>query len=312
VLDIAAKVQHQDYITMTQGLSPELYATALRLAEDLRTLASLTPNPWWVRSSGQAEPKDIVQFMHNCLLMRVYLPLTMQQSPSEEDYSSRLACMAACQAVAQYYQFLRRKLPSGFILAHIMDLQAFTATVVLLLTTHGSVPANLFSFHSDKAQIEKDVAEVVKLMGEMANDVTRSEFARNGVTTICSLSRLLQQDSNASRGHEDLTLKVPLLGKVHIRRNLHAQQQAPDTAPSLLGSGSWSSNGQIAPQPRLPPQANDYTEASLQTQQDWQWNNFSWSVENYQDYFFQDALMTDNFDQFASWPNADAGFEFNS
>ena len=115
--------------------------------------------------------------------MRVYLPFTMEQNPSEENYSSRLACMAACEQVAQRYQFLRRGLPSGFLLGHILDLQVFSATVVLLLTTHGPLPADLFRFSSDKAWIESEVSQVAKLMGEKANDITHSHFARNGAAT---------------------------------------------------------------------------------------------------------------------------------
>lgn len=280
----------------------------MELASQLRSLAAETPDLWWVRKSDshQVKPDDIVQFVHHTLLLRVYLPFTLQQSTSDTDYSSRLACMAACEEVAQGYQFLRRRLPSGFILAHILDLQAFSATVVLLLTTHGPLPTNLFRSHSDKARIESEVAQVVKLMSEKANDITRSHFARNSVATICSLSRLLQQDDNVS---QELTLKVPLLGKVHIRRNVGASLPPPESIPS--GShpassehGLWNSNGQVAP--RQPPsvQGNAYVEPTLQTQQDWPWDNFSWSVENNHDYFVQDALMTD-FDQFVTWQNAD-------
>jgi hypothetical protein len=250
--------------------------------------------------------------------MRVYLPFTMHQSPSEEDYSSRLACIAACEAVAQRYQFLRRKLPHGFILAHILDLQAFTATIVLLLTTHGPLPAGIFNFHSDKARIEKEVAGVVTVMGEKANDITRSGFARNGVATICSLSRLLQQDYNASLD-KDLTLKVPLLGKVHIRRNARTAQRQPETRNSFSiqapsEPGLWNPSGQMpSHQPGTSiAQTDPYVEPGLHTQQQWQWDNFSWSVDNNQDYFFEDALMTENFDQFDTWQNMDSNFSFNS
>jgi hypothetical protein len=241
--------------------------------------------------------------------MRVYLPFTMEQNPSEDNYSSRLACMAACEQVAQRYQFLRRGLPSGFLLAHILDLQALSATVVLLLTTHGPPPVDLFRFNSDKARIESEVSEVAKLMGEMANDITRSHFARNGAATICSLRHLLQQADNFS---QELTLKVPLLGKVNIRRNAGASQPRPETTEASH-LGVWSSNGVMVPHQLRPAisQTNNYAEPTLQSAQDWQWDNFSWSVENNQDYFSQDALMTDNFDQFVTWQSIDMNLSFD-
>ena len=62
--DIAAKIQHQDEVNTIQGLSSELYATALDMASQLRALAARTPDLWWVRS-GKVRPDDIVQFMHH-------------------------------------------------------------------------------------------------------------------------------------------------------------------------------------------------------------------------------------------------------
>jgi hypothetical protein len=242
----------------------------------------------------------------------------MEQNHSEEKYSSRLACMAACEEVAQRYQFLRRRLPSGFLLAHILDLQVFSATVVLLLTTHGPLPADLLRFKSDKARIEREVSEVAMLMKEKANDIIHSHFARNGAATICSLRRLLQQDDNFS---QELTLKVPLLGKIHIRRNVGTSQPRSETTASSSTQalsepqpGVWSANGPMVPHPLRPAvsQSENFVEPTSQTAQDWQWDNFSWSVDNNQDYFFQDALMTDGFDQFDTWQSTDMNLPFNS
>jgi hypothetical protein len=136
--DIAAKIQHLDDID-TPG-SAELYATALELARELRVLAFQTLKLWWVTDADHVKPDHLVQFLHYCIVMRVHLPFVVRQNPGEEYFYSRLACMDACEAVAQRYQFLRRMLPPRFFLGQILDLQAFTATTVLLLTTHSSLP----------------------------------------------------------------------------------------------------------------------------------------------------------------------------
>jgi hypothetical protein len=116
-----------------------------------------------------------------------------------------------------------------------------------------------------------------------------------------------------------LTLKVPLLGKVHIRRNIHTPQGPPRTQSSHpsqgpSGPGLWNSQEQVASQIIIPPptQTSAYAEPTMQAQQDWQWDNFSWSVDNSQDYFFQDALMTDSFDQLGTWQNVDTNFPFSN
>jgi hypothetical protein len=321
----------------------------LELASELKALAAETPDSWWIRNLDQVETDDVVHFMHYVLLMRIYLPFAFQEEPIEADYSSRLACMAACEGVAQRYQFLRQRLPYGFLLAHILDLQAFTATVILLLTTHGPLPADFCGLNSDKvgvvgelllcsglpyyalltqcslskqphsrklltprqsqARIEGEIAQVVKLMSDKANDVTCSQFVRNCVATICSLSRLLQQDDNVA---QKLSLKVPLLGKVHIRRNVVISKPLPQTAlspclPVPSDSSSWSSHIQTAAQQVPLVQINAPT---LQTQPEWQSDNFSWSIDNNMDYFIQDALTAEDFDPFAPWQNMDMELPF--
>lgn len=351
LMDTAAKIQQVDDMNTTQGLSPELYATVLELARELRVLASQTPKSWWVLGEGeQVKPDHVVQFLHYCMVMRVHLPFTMRQNPGEEYFYSCLACMDACESVVQRYQFLRRNLPPGIFIAQVLDLQAFTATIVLLLMTHSSIPMDRFNWTNNKARLESVVAQVVKLMDERSDDMIGSDFARKGVTTIRSLNKLLQQDENDKAGlhvQQELMLKVPLLGKVNIRRNARPSSypsqpsQPPSSsvnswstvqAPSELGSLKSNANKQVlqpqppqqqqqqGPPPPPPPPPLLHTDtayveaAGLQTPAEArQFDPFSWFIEDNQENFFQDALMADSSDHFAPmWQNTNEAFQFGS
>ena len=313
--DIAAKIQHLD--DMYAHGSTEFYATALELARELRSLASQTPRLWWIGEADHLKPDHVVQFLHYCILMRAHLPFVMRQNSSEEYFYSRLACMDACEAVAQRYQFLRRMLPPGFFLGQIMDLQAFTATTVLLLTSHRSLPMDRVNVNINKARIDGVIAEVIKLMGDKSNSVTGSDFARNGLATIRALNRLLQQDDNEAHVQE-MTLKVPLLGKVHIRRNARKSGPFSEAINPPLPSelGIWKPNEQMVHQQYGPPPLavlppNTYPPAALPAQ-DLHWDPFSWSIEDNHENLFQDTFMTENFDQFPTWQNKDNNVLFGN
>ncbi|KAH6681823.1 putative Zn(II)2Cys6 transcription factor [Halenospora varia] len=286
--DIAAKIQHMDEMDTNQDSRSEIYKTSMDLDGELKALSSQTPQSWWCRDTDHVKPDYMVQFLHHCIAMRIHLPFTMRRSPNEEYGSSHLACIDACETVTQRYSFLREMLPSGFLLAQILDLQAFTATVVLLLTTHRSPPTNQYHLSNKRTGIESKVAQVVKLMSDKSNDVAGS-LAPKGVATICSLNNLLQQDSSAAHV-EELTLQVPLLGKVHIRRNTRSSSgEVRNSATQALSeSGTWNARPQTAHQPG--GSSLSYTDtSSIPVSEDQQEN------------LFHDTLMLDSFDQFPLW-----------
>jgi hypothetical protein len=130
-----------------------------------------------------------------------------------------------------------------------------------------------------------------------------SDFTRNGLATIQSLNRLLQHDDNEAHMQE-LTLKVPLLGKVHIRRNTLTSEQPPEAMNPPLPSQLclWKPKEQIVPHQYVPPPLgtlppNTYAPAALPVRE-WQWDPFSWSIEDNQENFFQATFMAESFDQF--------------
>ncbi|KIX07248.1 uncharacterized protein Z518_01901 [Rhinocladiella mackenziei CBS 650.93] len=309
--DIATKVQDLDdkmSTTTPESGYGELYASSLDLDRELRVLASQAPNSWWHQDVEQVRPDHIVQNLHYYIMMRVHWPFTVRPNPGGEEYTySRLACMDACEAVARRYQFLRRLLPSGFFLCRILDLQAFTAMVILLLTSHSWPPMNRLDLQTNKARIDGVVTQVITLMDEKSHDSTGSSFTQHAVFTIRSLMTLLQQDGDTSNLCQ-MRLKVPLLGEVHIRRNACLSQppQSKDwqSFPIPSGSAQWRMNEPLATPQNYgsrPLNPDILSGSATQSQAECHWNPLSWSIEDNHDNFFQDPLMAESFDQCDMW-----------
>lgn len=296
--DIAGKMQQLDDLNSATESSSELYTSTLELVRELRALALQTPESWWARGTERVEPDHIVQAMHFYVSMRVHLPFTMRPDAGEEYFYHRLACMDACEAIAHRYLFLRRMLPPGFFLSGMLDLQVFSATVVLLLTSHTSPSTNRFNLRIDKTRIDTVVGQVINLMRERSDGAPNSDSAQNVVSTLCALNHLFREDDSGDQMHQ-LTVKVPLLGKVHVRRNPRAWQAPKADRPWFQPQpdpGAWKPNEQLFP---ASFQGNPSMGPTWGAQEDWQLDRLSWSIENSHETFFQDSLMMDPFDQFA-------------
>ncbi|KKK11851.1 hypothetical protein P175DRAFT_0559834 [Aspergillus ochraceoroseus IBT 24754] len=309
LMDAAFKIHDLEDLNAVQGPTPKIYTSALEITREVRELASHTPKSWWA-IGGELQPDHIVQLLHYCVIMRAHLPLALRQDQSEEYLYSRLACMDACESVAQRYQFVRQRLPPGLFTSRLLDLQAFTATVVLLLTSNACPSVDRRSFQIDKARLEGIVSEVIKLMSERSKDTCGSDFAERGVHTLCALKELLQQDESAAHVQE-LTLNVPLLGKVHICRNpLTSRLPRPhNQSSSEVLSHPYARNpgDQVVPAIRDDPSLliqNDPPGDATQPSSFFQWDQLSWFIEDTNENLLDDATMTETLDQGVMWQNA--------
>src|SRR5699024_10147592 len=116
-------------------------------------------------------------------------------------------------------QFVRRKLAPGMFASRMLDLQAFTASVVLLLTSYSWPSMDQNSILIDKSRLEGIVSQVIELMRERSKDRVGYDFAEHGMRTLCAINKLLKQEDDVAHV-QALKLNVPSLGKMHMRSKI--------------------------------------------------------------------------------------------
>ncbi|KAL4944146.1 hypothetical protein BDV06DRAFT_210528 [Aspergillus oleicola] len=308
LMDITPKIHDLEDLVTSEGPTTKLYTSALEIAREARDLASQPPKDWWTISvTDDLKPKHIIQYMHYCVAIKAHLPVALRQDRSDEYLYSRLACMDACEWLAHRYRFIRQRLPDGFFTLELLDLQAFAAMASLLLLTHSCPSPDIGTFQIDKSRLEDVVMQVVELMEEKSKGVG-SEFAERGANSLRALRNLLQQEPSDAASVQELTFNVPLLGKIHVRRNVPAQplvpQQSSDMAPRSTG---WTPQPQMAPAAYSAPLTTGtyMQDPILQTQggSNMQWEPLSWSIED-GDNLLEDAFMAESFDQAAITPSS--------
>lgn len=311
LMDIAPETYDLDGTAEVQRSKHRSYIAALEVVREAIALAGEAPKSWWtINMDDDLKPDHLVQFIHYCTLMKAHLPAALIQDSSEEYIYSRLACISACESVAQRYHFIRCRLPSGFFSLNLLDLQAFTAVVVLLLMSHSAPSSNFHSLQLDKSGRECLVAQVLQLMEEKSKEGTGSDFAQRGARTIRSLCDLLQQEKGGNSVNE-LAANVPLIGKIRVRRNAQMSQTVNNrsqvSSNEVPGVAHWNPQEQVLPiiyNPQL--DAGTYVQTSAMAASEvpgFQWDLLSWSIEDASENVFDEAIGCGDFDSAAIWQN---------
>ncbi|KAB8262459.1 hypothetical protein BDV32DRAFT_120162 [Aspergillus pseudonomiae] len=302
LFNIYIKVYDLDELSYTHESSMKTQMAALEMAQALGELAGQAPDTWWAGDErDHVTPDDVVQFLHYCVLMRVYLPFVLKQNLGDELMYARLPCMNACESVARRYLALRRKLPAGLFMARVLDLQALTAASVLLLLSHHIRSTDRHSLRVDTRNLHAVVSEVITLIGERARDPTNSELAVEAYNTLRALDQLLRQDNHTGEA-ERLTVTVPLLGKIHVRRNtrLAPRPRVPNQSSSQpepnVDIQRWiSASHPLQSQPSLGTNvaANDNSAPD-----EWRLTDLSWSIEGSLDNLLEDVFLNESIGQY--------------
>lgn len=295
--NIATKVRDLDDLGMTSGSETEIYRSVLQLDNELRLLAVEPPRHWWIAPPSDVNPAHLVQLIHYVLVLRTHLVFMMRRDVQGLYSQSQQTGLEACCEVLQRWQSMRRSLPLGFFLCRMIDLQAFTAAVVLLLASESTQAALTQLVTGRNVSLIECVAQTVELLQEKARDPVGFDIARQALQAIQSLTAMLQgRDSTSEGGY--LELMVPRLGKIHVRRTPRSNQKSLKMTGSIFHQAQqdqqWSSTS--IPAMQTEPVMNFSTSMnSTQAQDLWSQDPFSWFIEDDYGAMFEDTEMEFNF-----------------
>ena len=296
--DVAVGIQDLDDLRVSSESANDLYAQALKLDSDLRTLGATMPAKWLSKVPPSPGAGNILLMVHLCFTMQVHLPFVLKDDPSRQFTYSKMAGIRACQDLSRQWQQLRRVLPFGFFLCRIMDVQAFTATVILLFVSHSERYGNTAGLGNPQ-ELDTVLAENVGLLEEKSREPFCPVFTRQAVSTLHSLAALLQGHSD-STGEAELTLQVPLIGRIRVKPK--AGGTSFQTSPQNdLAPTSWLPSQQ----PMVPTSAQFDNDVGMKASHIGVNEGFSWMIEDDYGPLFQDFSMTDDADALQQWQ---AGF----
>ena len=237
--DIASHIIEQDNVYSSQKSLTDLFSSVMDTDQELRTLAALPPKGWrklhWTEPSIDA----ILQYWHQYLIIRTHLQLALKYYDGQEFAFSFITCLDACQELVRRYTSMRLVLPAGFFPNRMMDLQAFTASIFLLLTNYGNVRGSSMSLLAVDVNVTSSLVDQAVQTMRFAAERTGGDFAHQAADAIYSLNSLLQQPQASES--QKISLNLAFVGRVHVSRK-------------ACGTGSISNQPHLIPsqQPQEP------------------------------------------------------------
>lgn len=215
--DIASRILEVDNIYFSGRPLPELANAVTGVDRELRLLAGLTPESWEQAGETSLSIDLLLKYWHQYFTLRTHLQLALSHSPGTPFPISFQTCLEACRQVAHRYVSIRPLLPGGFF-ARVIDLQAFTAAIFLLLAGHRYSSAS-----------EGLLLAVERVMKSAAARVG-GNVTQQAADAIHSLSTLLRQ-KQSSRSQE-IILRLPLVGRIRVSRRMGVTESRPGVAAS--------------------------------------------------------------------------------
>lgn len=238
---IAGGIQPIDEAFMSQQYNAEVSYKILEVDQDLSSLRASTPANWWVLGGQQGALEQLMQYWHFYLTIRVHLRSALSGSVDSQGAYSHSICTQACRELAARYTALRSMLPLTFFAGRIIDLEAMTAAVYLIYTSHRSFVRysdNSSNGEKSSQQLAYDVVQMMDSVCAKAPNKVGADVARKASKAIRKLDELLSQPEPSKS--QQLALKIPMLGKVNVGRNFNTGRQ-PCQDQSAVGAGKLPS-----------------------------------------------------------------------
>ena len=205
----------------------ESYEKVLGADRQLRALATEAPKGWWHDSDHRSVAELLVQFWHFYFLARVHLrPGILGKADEQYAYNSS-ACVEACRNAVLRFPNIRLRIPIGFFVCRVLDLQVFTAATFLLLSERSRYLVSQSESPNTATDMEriKLVQQVIDCFASVS-ERAGSDLAHEAKAALERILELVQHPD--ARHQEPLTLQIPLLGKITLGRNVHSATSRSD------------------------------------------------------------------------------------
>jgi Fungal specific transcription factor domain len=226
-----------------------LLSTTIPIDRELEVLASHLPPPCWnavapsrqnIKSALESHEDIITYFWHYQAKAYLHMPF-MLQCPADNHFDyNRRACVTASREIVQVYIRMRELTGGSINLCRVVDFQAFTATVILILGLLGmrptSAPQDISQDAEDWSLVYKTTEVLRKVASEPENLVAAQCF--QALETLVSISNGELANEGNSLGRK---IFIPYLGMIRLvpgRRYISVPSQG--TASHVEASTSQS------------------------------------------------------------------------
>jgi len=205
------------------------YAVTLAIDQEIQQIISRIPSEWWNSLPNASMPLAAIYGL-GVLKIELYggqkmlhLPYMLKSSPDNNYEYSRLRALDACREIIKAYQTLRQHPQLNLAICDLMDFQAFSAAVVIVI----DLLKNSSQLETHQEASDWDLVHDVKRSLKLVSDEMQCTVAGQGFHLLEHLSTFR---SGAYAGPDNYDVTIPMFGRVKIQRpKNHKVQPGFDT-----------------------------------------------------------------------------------
>lgn len=249
-----------DIIDRDQATKQPSFIATQEIDEKLERLARSMPDSWWEtpsapwptdpRALARQDSRLMAQFWHYQMESLLHLPFMLRSATDHRFEYNKSICLKASREMIRRYICLREQATTASFVCKIIDFQAFTSVVILILNLLGPQPAFTspcipYSNHSN-AQDWQVVDRVVSLLSDPSAAIDEA-VATQGIKVIKTLSAIGRNSGPHASSSGAMKLAIPYFGTISIARGSKFYQQSHPTPPP---------DPTVEPPPQQPKRAN--------------------------------------------------------
>lgn len=195
-------------LARNQGDASHAFSTTQEIDEKLDSLAKRMPQTWWETTNSLLEGRTeeaasqfealMCQIWHFELQTLVHLPFMLRAATDRRYDYSRVSCLSASRGLMRKWMSMREVHSTTFV-SNLVEFQAFTAAVTLLLGLLGPArttndPTVLKEQYEDLQLVET----VVQILENLKRCGTGVQLVNQSISVIRTLQGVLRGEINSS------------------------------------------------------------------------------------------------------------------
>lgn len=261
-------------VDRNQSPTPLPYSATLRIDQDLEELYNIQNPGWWTTSRFPGASLEDhfdrlqAQFYHHQIRVFLHMPFMLKSSADKGYQYSHTAALDSARQMIKYYEALRIETKVGPFICKIIDFQAFTAAMLLLLNLCGysqqSRGATVMQPDLDRDQQDSALIDVtVNLLRDASKEAGGivAQQSYKALEMVAQIRHGCDENSMEECERESCQISIPYFGTVTMAPGKHFVVPKQGTYPkpgeprkqttALSGSGVNHNTGLPTP-PSLP------------------------------------------------------------
>lgn len=245
-------------IDRNQSVVPMGYSATLRLDQELEELHNTQDADWWTLDFVPGTPPEeyfdrlSAHFYHHQAKLLLHMPFMLRSSSDKRYQYSHSAALDAAREMIRIYEALRTNHAVGPFICKLIDFQAFTGAMLILLHLCGysqrhrgnHSQADLDQDQSDSALIDKTIA-LLKDAAKEPGGVVAAQAAQ-AMEMLARVREGADDEKIRECAGESCQVSVPYFGTISIGMGKHFVPIKPGTYGPARTSGGGPINSVIS------------------------------------------------------------------